>query len=1087
MHVSMMESSSLPFGNHSGQNITETRSELAGRQSTYMTNMILPDMVQSSKNFPLGPDCIITYADVPDQSVLLSMDLYWLISLENGCVECKVHVSDTSAGRKAITHDARVIITRKPRRFEAYCCGVCRANFVTVVQALLHMKAFHRQNKKILIQDQNVFHDIEKAMEVPPVPLPWYVAKRVTEQGIQISNIQPVGSSSDSDTPTTNAGSFNEGEGNPVTVLLQAIVKEYKKPVHAVLFGEDFAEVKVQFEDKTSLVAHLPDLAGEQMNENTEIDPSAKLEFQIQRVKTEGDESESCIVRVNNPTLAQRLMASALKQGVEQGSGTDLAGQDEEGSSKETETEKFSSRIVKQNENSHVSSSTGEKEDKPVDSPAPAMKLNSKGRPTKTVRFMVGSPDSDEDCSSTASDRTGGRDSVSPNTSNVEKETTGTTSSTTENQEKQNSTADEKKPSKEDEGLQGVVNQLISTASKGIIAPVDPGSPANTSTVTSSASVREEILATAAYHARYLPKNRSVPNFSTFTMPTSSVTVQPISIKSVEDLSKQGMIRVQSWGGGGGGDPQRFSLSTYTPNTPQNFDHMSREELRKSFAVGRAFTYAEKIRLMKKLNDEDSLLTQEHVRGTGKLIESEIQSSIKKSRKSSSSSISNTTESSIPVSPTVTSTTTIGSKMKLKVSESDPGQESIKRKIMIVEPQQPDVKKKRRSKYDVPKFMQNQESGVDKLRPFVSTGSRKHNLSSSDGSISDRDDEHAENNTMDESDEPPSLFDMMRENFPAGLFAAQAAHTPATSFPSMLSSEYYGSGEWASAAMQTLHNLQTTMKSAQSSDSVVSKSEQHSRTDSHTEEDSDSRSSSPFVNINVLNMANPGSETSTSSFVPLSSATSLKSTSSVDTIMALANQITAEKSHIKHLNLPSETTRSRSERKRSLSPLLTQDEKEMIRARAGPSEVSNSKNGKDNNLKVISKSISDSSLKRRTSSSESKSSFKIADKGDSLEFMKTITTSSVKKNTELTMKFCKNSSNDSDSNTETSTNSHEQLFQNSVETVMKVKYIEKVNMCRVCGFSLLVDENNNATAMKSHVMEHSLKELIQAGCNGKTT
>lgn len=58
-----------------------------------------------------------------------------------------------------------------------------------------------------------------------------------------------------------------------------------------------------------------------------------------------------------------------------------------------------------------------------------------------------------------------------------------------------------------------------------------------------------------------------------------------------------------------------MSLSGYVPHVPLN---VAREDLRRSFAAGRSFTYAEKIKLMNKLNDEDALITQEHVKGAGR-------------------------------------------------------------------------------------------------------------------------------------------------------------------------------------------------------------------------------------------------------------------------------------------------------------------------------------------------------------------------------------------------------------------------------------------------------------------------------------
>uniref|UniRef100_H2Y9K6 C2H2-type domain-containing protein n=1 Tax=Ciona savignyi TaxID=51511 RepID=H2Y9K6_CIOSA len=148
--------------------------------SSYMNNMMLPEMVRATRTHPLGPDCIISRNEISDQISLRSVNYYWYISHGKGCVECVVKMS--SGGTNVTTSDPKCVVTRKHRRFEAYCCMICRSNFVTVVQALLHLKAIHRSNSKILIQDLDIFHNIEKAMEVPPVPLPWHIARKYVDQ-----------------------------------------------------------------------------------------------------------------------------------------------------------------------------------------------------------------------------------------------------------------------------------------------------------------------------------------------------------------------------------------------------------------------------------------------------------------------------------------------------------------------------------------------------------------------------------------------------------------------------------------------------------------------------------------------------------------------------------------------------------------------------------------------------------------------------------------------------------------------------------------------------------------------------------------
>lgn len=44
--------------------------ESAEKNSAYMANMVLPEIVQSSRAYPLGPDCVITHTECKDPSLM---------------------------------------------------------------------------------------------------------------------------------------------------------------------------------------------------------------------------------------------------------------------------------------------------------------------------------------------------------------------------------------------------------------------------------------------------------------------------------------------------------------------------------------------------------------------------------------------------------------------------------------------------------------------------------------------------------------------------------------------------------------------------------------------------------------------------------------------------------------------------------------------------------------------------------------------------------------------------------------------------------------------------------------------------------
>jgi len=161
--------------------IMEHSSLINNTASAYLNTMKLPALVNATSQQPLGPDCIITNSKDHDahKNMLSQVKYYWYISLAKGCVECVVKQPKDSS-ETATTSDPRCVVTRKHRRFEAYCCMLCRSNFVTVVQALLHLKAHHRSTDKIFVHDQDVFSTFTSSptplgqpqQSTSPIPLP---------------------------------------------------------------------------------------------------------------------------------------------------------------------------------------------------------------------------------------------------------------------------------------------------------------------------------------------------------------------------------------------------------------------------------------------------------------------------------------------------------------------------------------------------------------------------------------------------------------------------------------------------------------------------------------------------------------------------------------------------------------------------------------------------------------------------------------------------------------------------------------------------------------------------------------------------
>jgi len=56
-----------------------------------------------------------------------------------------------------------------------------------------------------------------------------------------------------------------------------------------------------------------------------------------------------------------------------------------------------------------------------------------------------------------------------------------------------------------------------------------------------------------------------------------------------------------------------------------------------------------------------------------------------------------------------------------------------------------------------------------------------------------------------------------------------------------------------------------------------------------------------------------------------------------------------------------------------------------------------------------------------------------------------------------------------------------EVFRNCIETYMKVQFVQRFHVCKVCGFKVTQDDEGGSEILAAHVMEHSLKELYDSG------
>ncbi|XP_078481248.1 zinc finger protein ZF(C2H2)-68 isoform X3 [Ciona intestinalis] len=1012
--------------------------------SNYMSNMMLPEMVRATRTHPLGPDCIISRNEITDQKSLRSVNYYWYISHEKGCVECVVKMS--RGGTNVTTSDPKCVVTRKHRRFEAYCCMICRSNFVTVVQALLHLKAIHRSTSKILIQDLDIFHNIEKAMEVPPVPLPWHIAKKYVDQdktldfsdfkkGDYEQNVNnyvippgatltsaandmtleqlaesPNPQSRESPTPpeSNNVNSTSKGDSpNTVISIISAIAKEFEKPISALSFSDDSAQVTIKFADGNLVIAQTPDLVGVDKDEKilSNIDTDSILTFTSVRTKGE-DNTEILTLLANDRPLARKLFSETIVKGV----------RDKDKSTLETETEK--SQLIKR---PHSSST----ESIPTETKSPPIKTN---KPIKSVRFMLGAPDSSDDERPSTPDKNGRLHRILESKL-VRHETVSTTTLKPTSYD----TASALSPSREEtteattdtfDGLRNVVDDLITTASKGRIIPLPPASP----------------LATSADTTLSLPLVGSSPQLSNL-----------MSLATKEKTTST-LTRVQSWSPSLGG--ASFSVAS----------------MRRPYTA-RGFTYAEKIELMKQQNDYDA----------------EFISQL--NRKTATSSTTTTTKSQF---------SNAGMK-STNVSTSG--------------------RKDRKGRRKFKGFNNNQQINKDKDESSSSDAETKQPKPNSnknwDEELSSQSNDSDHNSTY--SDEhPPTLLN------PAAAAAAytgllRTAIMSGAGFPSVPVSDYYGSGEWATAAMETLKSLQSTMDTKNFEEKVESMPKVAEDFPPNISENIKKE----FLEIDFDSL-NPPMDTMSDDPSYLSDSTnhtSRKRSKSNEPQTSHHNEEDNIPVSPKRHKPDSDSTldvlgknktleKIRSPQKR-LSPLLSDSEKRMIVHRSKSSVSSQPPKIRESGSLLAahlraktsmmgSKSCSDPALssrllesnplpnKKESKKSSSKSSNQQAAAGDTLVFLNDITMKDFNNNESTLTWFCPKTKMNENKLTKDSAKTQmnmPEVFKNCVDTYMKVRLVQKMHVCKVCGFSVVATDSgeDGEKMLQTHVMEHSLKEIYQTG------
>lgn len=134
---------------------------------------------------PIGPLCVIrrNVQFDSDEAFIKTFQLYWYVDAQKGCLESPILSNRRFHGQSIET--PYFVITKNQRRHQAYSCTFCKGKttFTTILQATRHLKANHRHNVKILVQDpKGVFQNTAAPSLQPMVPasvqMPWSLATR---------------------------------------------------------------------------------------------------------------------------------------------------------------------------------------------------------------------------------------------------------------------------------------------------------------------------------------------------------------------------------------------------------------------------------------------------------------------------------------------------------------------------------------------------------------------------------------------------------------------------------------------------------------------------------------------------------------------------------------------------------------------------------------------------------------------------------------------------------------------------------------------------------------------------------------------
>ncbi|CBY20798.1 unnamed protein product [Oikopleura dioica] len=157
-------------------------------------------LIGITNEHPIGPLCVIrrNVQFDSDESFIKTFQLYWYVDAQKGCLESPILSNRRFHGQSIET--PYFVITKNQRRHQAYSCTFCKGKttFTTILQAIRHLKANHRHNVKILVQDpKGVFQNNQAPTPSVPqmvasVQMPWSLATRTFPMMPSVQNMLPV-------------------------------------------------------------------------------------------------------------------------------------------------------------------------------------------------------------------------------------------------------------------------------------------------------------------------------------------------------------------------------------------------------------------------------------------------------------------------------------------------------------------------------------------------------------------------------------------------------------------------------------------------------------------------------------------------------------------------------------------------------------------------------------------------------------------------------------------------------------------------------------------------------------------------------